>query len=467
MIVVVGLSHRTAPLSVRERLAFSKDEILSLLRALRRQPEVGEALLLSTCNRVELVAAASSAATGLDALALVARRALTQRAPTADRHVYQHEGGAAVLHLFRVATSLDSLVVGEPQILGQVKAAYDAARQAETVGPILHRVVTRAIRAAKRARSTTAIGSGQVSVPSVALDLAERIFGSLQGKAALLLGSGKMGESIAHLLHQAGADLRVIGRNSARVSELSQRFGAEGYGWDSLEAALVEADVVVTSTSAPHHVVDHAMVSRARRHRRGRSLFFIDVAVPRDIDPAVNALDGVFLYNVDDLAHVVAGAVADRQREAESAELIVREEADSYERWLGGEQVTPTIRELRRYFEGVFNAEVDRTLRGRLKHLSEAERQAVQCMVDAALKKALHVPSSRLRQLARGEAGDDPALAEQWAQVVQELFPLDAHERRSGASAAPESSAPGGGEPPESMGRVCSRASIAAGSNSR
>ncbi len=423
MIVVVGLSHRSAPLAVRERLALSAEQIIALLRELLREPEVGESMMISTCNRVELVLGACvEGRVDTAALVEVAKRALSGLAPNAERHLYSHEGEAAVRHLFRVAASLDSLVVGEPQILGQVKAAFDIARRANTVGVVLHRVVSRALRTAKKARTQTGIGAGQVSVPSVALDLAESIFGSLDGRVAALVGSGDMGETVAKLLHQAGASVLVVGRNQARVADLAQRFDGQGYGWDGLEEAIVKADIVVTSTSAPHYVVDHALAIRARKQRRGRSLFFIDVAVPRDVDPAVDDLDGVFLYNVDDLAHVVAESLADRRREAEAAEAIVLADARDYERWLDGEQVTPTIRALHRHFEAVFETELERSLRCKLKHLSDSDRASVRRMLAAALNKALHVPSSRLRRLARGEGADDLLVAETMAQVIQELF---------------------------------------------
>ena len=472
MIVVVGLSHRSAPLSVRERLALSSAEIPVFLRELRQHPEVGEALLISTCNRVELVVSARELAKGdLSALVKIARSALAHRAPNADRHLYHYQGGEAVRHLFRVAASLDSLVVGEPQILGQVKAAFDTACQAKTVGAVLHRVVSRALRAAKRARSQTAIGAGQVSVSSVALDLAEQIFGSLDGRTVVLLGSGEMGETVARLLHQSGAKVLVVGRNADRIAALALRFDAQGLSMAELEAALTKADVVVTSTSAPHYVVDHALVSRVRKQRRGRSLFFIDVAVPRDVDPAVGELDGVFLYNVDDLAHVVSESVADRQREAEEAERIVLSEAADYERWLGGEQVTPTIVALRSHFESVISSELERSLRGKLKHLSQTDREALKRMTEAAVNKLLHAPSSRLRRAARGDAGDDQSLADQWASALDELFALEGGAVSERPSIEPPAHSPEGEATragAESMGRSrVNDDSLAAGSTIR
>jgi glutamyl-tRNA reductase len=338
-------------------------------------------------------------------------------------HLYTHTGGDAVRHLFRVAASLDSLVLGEPQILGQVKDAYDLARESGTVGTVLHRLIPRAIRAAKRVRSETTIGAGQVSVPSVAVDLARQIFGDLSRHRAALVGSGEMGEAVAKLLRQGGSRLFVLGRNQERVGEIARAIDGEPRGLHELRATLAEADVVVTTTSAPGFVVDAETVAWARKARRGRSLFFIDLAVPRDVDPSVGALDGVFLYNVDDLSSVVAESFASRRREAEHAERIVREEAESYERWADAEQATPTIVALRERLGGILLAEVDRSLSGKLRHLGGEERAALAVMVDAALNKMLHSASTRLRALASEPASRTEL--EQAASALRDLFELD------------------------------------------
>ena len=239
MIVVVGMSHRHAPIEVRETLALDRKAIQAMLQKLLDEPGVGEAMLLSTCNRVELIVASAEGPLGaLDPVELAAKASLQARAPSCEPHLYCRQSADAVRHLFRVASSLDSLVRGEPQILGQVKDAFELARAAGTVGPTLHRVVTRALKAAKRVRTETAIGSGQVSVPTVALDLAEQIFGDLEGRSVALVGSGEMAEAIARLLRQAGTRLLVVGRNRARVDELAKRFQGEPLKWHRLEEAL-------------------------------------------------------------------------------------------------------------------------------------------------------------------------------------------------------------------------------------
>ncbi|MEB2312173.1 MAG: glutamyl-tRNA reductase [Sorangiineae bacterium] len=421
---MVGLSHRTASISVRELIAIPKDIAPRVLAELVARPSVREAMLVSTCNRVEVVAAGERADAELGEVARDVTRALVERAPGLGEHLYVHEGAAGVRHLFRVASSLDSLVLGEPQILGQVKDAFEAARAAGTLGPRLHRVVSRAIRAAKRVRSTTMIGSGLVSVPSVAVDLARQIFGDLRGRSVVLIGSGEMAETAARLLAGAGARLSVVGRNELRVAELARLVAGEPRPWSDLRAALVEADVVITSTSAPAYVVELELVSSLRKQRRGRSLFFIDLAVPRDVDPAVDGLDNVFLYNVDDLSRVVADSVSSRAREAERAEAIVAEETAGYERWEEAAQVTPTVVALRSRLRRVLYAELDHSLRTKLKHLGAGERDALRRMLDAALNKMLHGPTARLRELAV-EHGEEGPSVDQMTSMLGELFALD------------------------------------------
>ncbi len=424
MITVVGLNHRTAPIDVRERIALPKDQVPSALREVVNKAHIGEAMLISTCNRVELVTAGRSPTDDLMATAEEAADALAAIAPEVERHLYVYAGADAVRHLFRVASSLDSLVLGEPQILGQVKDAFELARKTGTVGRSLHRTVPRALRTAKRVRTETALGAGQVSVPSVAVDLARQIFGEIRGKNVVLIGSGEMAETVAKLLRNGGSRLIVVGRNAARVAVLSRAVEGEGWSWDKLPEALVEADVVVTSTSAPGFVVGRELLASLRRKRKGRSLFFIDLAVPRDVEPQVEALDGVFLYNVDDLSKVVAETLASRQREADRAETIVTEETLGWERWADAEQVTPAVVLLRERFSSVFRAELDKSLRGKLSHLGEEDRQALEVMLESALNKLLHAPTRRLREISI-EQRSDASRGERLALTLDELFALE------------------------------------------
>jgi glutamyl-tRNA reductase len=427
MIAVVGLSHRTAPIAVREKLAIPSEDVPAVLAQLLACPAIAEAMLISTCNRVEVVVAARAGKKAdLRAVAEQAKGVLLTRAPNAGAHLYAHAGQDAVKHVFRVAASLDSLVVGESQILGQVKEAFEIARKAGTVGPALNRGVARAIHTAKLVRTQTAIGTGQVSVPTVAVDLAAQIFGDLRGHTVVLVGAGEMAENVARLLRGAGAALFVVGRTFERARELAERVDAEPRAWSELAATLVKADVVITSTSAPTHVISYEDVAKLRRSRRGRSLFFIDLAVPRDVEPRVDSLDGTFLYNIDDFSRIVAESLSSRQKEAARAEELVLHEVEGYGRWAESELATPTIVALRRRFGGTLQAELDRSLKGKLKHLGEDDRAALNKMMEAALNKMLHLPTVRLRELATN-LGEGYA-NEELLTALRELFALDSVE---------------------------------------
>lgn len=471
MIVVVGVSHQAAPIEVREQLALSHQAAQPFVHELMANSAVREAMVLSTCNRVEVIAAGDNALKeSLEQVATACANQLLVRAPDAASFVYRHVGGDAVRHLFRVAASLDSMVLGEPQILGQLKQAFDSACKHGTVGSALHRAIPRALRAAKRVRSETAIGSGQVSVPSVAVDLSRQIFGELAGKTALLVGSGDMGQTVARLLRGAGARLLVLGRNPSTVQRISDEVSGEPRTLADLKASLTEADVVVTSTSAPSHVVNEELVAGVRRSRRGRSLFFIDLAVPRDVDPRVADLDGIFLYNVDDFSQVVAKSLESRKRERDAAERIISVAAEGYERWAEAEQVTPVIKALRARFSQIMHAELERSLRGRLKDLGAEEREALRKMVDASINKILHEPSRALRSLA-SERGRDAEFRDAAVEAIATLFSLDASlaepPRTSGAYQTKSSAPPSAGAGPEAGSLTPAAQEDAASSPSR
>jgi glutamyl-tRNA reductase len=429
VIVVVGLSHRTAPIEVRERAALPEEQMNEFLRELVNSEAVGEALVVSTCNRMEVVVAPRPGGVQLlepsiEAVTLT----LAGRVPGVSEHLYRLAGKDALHHLFSVASSLDSMVMGEPQILGQVKDALDAGRRAGTVGPQLTRAVGHAVRAAKRVRSETAIGAGQVSVPSVAVGLARDIFGSsLSGRVAVLVGSGEMGETAAKLLIQAGARLIIVGRNRERTEQLCRELGGEARALDQLQKTLGEADVVITATSASGFVIDLDAVKSIHKKRRGRSLFLIDLAVPRDVEPAVADLESVYLYNVDDLSKIVQDSLSTRQREAERAYEILSQEIASFGRSLDAELVTPTVVALRGRVEGILRAELDRTLKGRLKHLGAEEQEALSRMVEAQVNKLLHSPTRSLRQLATDESSRFE-LASQLS-LLDDLFELEAADK--------------------------------------
>lgn len=418
MIVVVGLSHKTAPIGIRERLAVGRDELPRLLDQLVATEAVREAVVLSTCNRVE-VFAAPTMGQPLDATrSFVLSKLVAMGGEVARPHLQSKEGKDAIRHLFRVASSLDSLVVGEPQILGQLKDAIVAAREARALGQTLGKAMLRAIRVGKRVRHETAIGAGQVSVSSVSVDLAQEIFGDLDGRKAALVGAGEMAEAAARLLAKAGAKIIVLNRSPARANLLAQDVGGEPRTMADLEKTLTEVDIAIASTSSPTHVITTDLVKRVRKARRGRSLFLIDIAVPRDIDPAVNELDGVYLYDVDDLSRIVAESLEGRAAEAVRAEAIIDEETAAFEQWTLEREFTPTIAKMFARTRGVLASELERSLSGRLKHLGPAEKEALVAMIGAATNKLLHGPVSRLRELA----GD--ARADIYVEAVQDLFEL-------------------------------------------
>ena len=428
MIVVVGVSHQNASIEVRERFALAADRVPELLREIVARPEVGEALLISTCNRVELVAAAASGAS-LENVALACHSALSALGRSGgigslpETVLATRIGGDAVRHLFNVAASLDSMVLGEPQILGQVKDAYETAKTAGTVGAVLHRTLARAIHTAKLVRSRTSIGSGQVSVPTVAADYARRIFGNLTGRTVLLVGSGEMAETVARLLQSSGARILVVGRTLEKAEALAQAVSGSARAWSDLRSVLPEADVVITSTSAPGIVIDEEMVGRARRSRRGRNQFYIDLAVPRDVSPAIEALDGVFLYNIDDFSRLVSESLATRSREAERASSIIDEEARAFDRWADAEQATPIVVSLRARIRAALGIELERSFRGKLRHLGANERAALETMLDASVNRVLHTPTTRLRDAAADQSLDGPGFTE-LATAVDRLFAL-------------------------------------------
>ncbi len=422
MIVVVGLSYRTAPIEVRERAAFPDADVPAFLQGLIGAGHLREAFVISTCNRVELVGAPSGTSSeALERAAHACAEALCARTGGLERYIYSYSGQRAVEHLFRVASSLDSLVLGEPQILGQLKQGFELGRKSGAIGPVLHRAVPRAVRAAKRVRTETTIGTGQVSVPTVAVDLATQIFSDLSGRTVLLLGAGEMGRGVARLLADVGARIVVLGRRMENARQLAGEINGEARLLDDLPASLTEADIVVSGTSSPEPVISEALVRSVRRARRGRNLFLIDLAVPRDVEPSVGSLEGTFLYNIDDLSHVVEHSLTGRRREAEQAQRILNEETRGFERWAEAEQATPLIKALRARMRTAFEVELERSLRGRLRDLDSEQRAAVVKMLDASINRILHLPTARLREEAIND--EDVSLAEIGA-TLEELFHL-------------------------------------------
>jgi glutamyl-tRNA reductase len=424
LILVVGLSHRTAPVDVRERLAAGADALPVVLARLASRPELAEVMFLSTCNRVEVMALATRGPDPVDAARRAIRDELARHggAGTGDAlapYLYEKQDDEAVGHIFRVAASLDSMVLGEPQILGQVKDAYEAALAAGALKGTLGRCVSRAFSVAKRVRTETAIGAGTVSISSVAVDLARSVFGDLGDRTVLLLGAGEMAEAAARSLGRGARTLRICNRSFERAATLAGEMEAAAVPWTDLEAELAQADVVVASTASPTYVVTQSIVKRAMKARKGRTLLFVDIAVPRNVEPAVHKIDNVYVFNVDDLEKQVARGLEARHAEVATAERIVGEETKEFLAWHRGLEVQPTVVAMRARARAVFFSELERSLGGRLKHLGDGDRAALSQMLDSALGKLLHGPTTKLK--ARAAAGDD---ASELAAAMRFLFDL-------------------------------------------
>jgi len=421
--VVVGLSHRTAPVEVRERLAVAPEQLEEELREIVARGHFDEALLISTCNRVELYGVSMNPT----AAAQSARNTLASRLPnsTSEDVFYSERGVAVVRHAFRVASSLDSLVVGEPQILGQVKEAFDAATNAGTAGTLIGRCFSHAFSTAKRVRNETGIAEGTVSVSSIACELARKIFGNLDGRRTLLLGAGEMGEGAARNLRQTGTQLHVINRSEARAEALAKSCGGRAIPYERLTTELAEADVVIASTASTKFILTPELMKGVVRSRRHRPLFIIDIAVPRDVDPRIGTMDNVFVYDVDDLQQVAEQNLAVRAREAAQAERIIEEEVESFLKWRRSLELAPTIVALRKQFGDVADEELRRAL-GRLQGLSQSDRAAFEAMARSLVNKLLHRPMMHLK------AGAEEPDGAQLIDAVRRVFALTEHDDAEG-----------------------------------
>ena len=397
-LVLIGVNHRTAPVEVRERFAIPEARLPEAVKSLASHPGVEEAMIVSTCNRVEILARTSDASTGLDGFF----RNFYGFDPAPYRqYLYEFRGTDAVRHVFRVASSLDSMIVGEPQILGQVKEAYATARAVGAVNSQLDALLTRAFAVAKRVRNETAVATSAVSVASVAVDLAKKIFGNLDGKSVYLVGAGKMCELAArHLLAHGAKQIYVSNRTYDRAVTLARKFNGEALPFEQLYETVPRADIVISSTGAPHAIFRKEHGERFLKDRRNRPMFFIDIAVPRDVDPEMNKLDGIFVYDIDDLQQVVSGHVADRHVEAEHAEAIVQMEVEKFQARLQTLDVVPTIVSLQEHLETVRQAEIDR-VRGRLGNLTPEQEMAVEALTRGIVNKIMHTPITTLKSAAR------------------------------------------------------------------
>jgi glutamyl-tRNA reductase len=416
-LAIIGVNHKTAPISVRERIAISREDLPETTRALASVPGVSECMIVSTCNRVELVAAVDSPDT--DLTAFLQDRFGLDRAELAP-HIYDHRDKDAVRHLFRMAASLDSMVVGEPQILGQVKEAFAVARTAGTVSGQLEHLLQSAFAAAKKARSETGIGSNTVSIASVAVDMARKIFGSLQGRTVFLVGAGKMSELAArHLVQQGAGTILVTNRTHERARRMAEEFQGsivpQVVPFEQLYEAASSADIVISSTGAPHHIFRPEHGQAFMQRRRNRPMFFIDIAVPRDVDPAMNKLDGIFVYDIDDLQQVAVAHMEERNREASDAETLIAGEVERFHQRQRTVNLAPAIVELQRKAEDIRQAEMQR-MHARLGTLTAEQLAAVEALTRGLVNKFLHPPMQAIKQAAReGDSVRLEALCDAWS----------------------------------------------------
>ncbi|MGW8311777.1 MAG: glutamyl-tRNA reductase [Desulfuromonadales bacterium] len=419
-IVIVGLSHKTAPVEIRERLAFAPTAMERPLRQMLELPPVAEGLIVSTCNRVELCAATKDPEAAMAAL----RRFLAEyheiSAEEIQASLYSYQGEEAIRHLFRVASSLDSMVLGEPQILGQIKTAYGYAAEFKTAGLILNRFLHKAFSVAKRVRTETAIASNAVSVSFAAVELARKIFDRLDNKGVMIIGAGEMCELAArHFVTNGVSKVLVTNRTFERAEKLAAEFNGKAVHFDYFVDHLAEVDIVMTSTGAPNFILGQRQMEEVLKRRKNRPMFLIDIAVPRDIDPKVNDLDNAYLYDVDDLQGVVQANLKERQKEASKAEAIVEQEIGQFYQWLGNLEVKPTIIALRRKLEEIRQQELDKTF-GNLKELTANQRKSIEAMAGAIINKVLHQPTAILKRTQNDSSAED------YIDAVRVLFDLPA-----------------------------------------
>jgi glutamyl-tRNA reductase len=391
-IVVLGLNHKTAPVEIREKLSFSGAEVEETLPLLKGLPEVREAMFLSTCNRVEVYFACDDVQSASDSLKAFLAAYHEIPLDLFSSCLYLHNSHEAVRHVFRVASSLDSMVLGEPQILGQIKDAYRLALKHRASGVVINRLLHKAFSVAKRVRTETGVASNAVSISYAAVELSRKIFGNLAGKVAMLIGAGEMAELAAqHLLRNGVERIVVANRTFERGLKLAEGFGGEAIRFEELHEQLVNVDIVISSTGAPHMVVTAENVKAMMRKRRMRPIFFIDIAVPRDIDPAINDLDNAYVYDIDDLQNVIEANISERQHEALKAERIVEEEAFKFKDWLKVLEVAPTISSLHDKAEIIRRQEIKKSL-GHLKDLSAEHQAAIDVLTHSIVHKLLHDP---------------------------------------------------------------------------
>ena len=401
-IIVVGLSHKTATVEIREKVAFSPNQIEKPLRELVSLDEIVEGVIVSTCNRVEIYATTRDIAGGIARIKRFMADYHHIPFEVLESHLYSHHSEAAIRHVFRVASSLDSMVVGEPQILGQIKTSYGYAAEYKSSGIILNRFLHKAFSVAKRVRTETKIASSAVSVAFAAVELAKKILGNLSDKTVMLIGAGEMCELAAkHFLNSGARGVMVTNRTFERAERLAEEFDGEAVPFEELFQHLHRADIVLSSTGAPHVIIGPRDVEEVVKRRRFKPMFFIDIAVPRDIDPKVDDLENAYLFTVDNLQEIVQANLAQRNLEAEKAEEIINQEIGQFFKWLSSLEVTPTIVALRNHFDEIRKAELEKTL-ANWKDLPPDAEKRLESLTMAMMNKLLHTPTTVLKKAGQG-----------------------------------------------------------------
>lgn len=404
-IIVAGLSHKTAPVEIREKVTFPEQVLSDALHVLIGYPSINEAVILSTCNRMEIYVVASDIEKGKDNITQFICDYHQLKRDKLEKYLYFHEDNRSVLHLFRVASSLDSMVLGEAQILGQVKTAYNAAFEAEATSTILNRLFRHALLSGKRVRTETEIGESAVSISYAAVELAKKVFESLNGRTAMLVGAGEMIELTAtHLVSNGVSKVIVTNRTFERAESLASKYNGTAVAFNDFVDHMVHADIVISSTGAPHCVITKQHVSHVMQKRKNKPIFFIDIAVPRDVDPEVANLYNVFAYDIDDLDSVVQTNLEERKKAAGIAEEIVEVEVSNFNSWLTSLEVAPVIATLRRKAEEIRIKELEKHLR-KLPNLTESEINTLNALTSAIINKMLHKPIVNLKQCANQKDG--------------------------------------------------------------
>ena len=418
-LILVGVNHKTTPVEIREKLAFTKGKIEESVNHLFNFPDIIEHTILSTCNRVEIYARANSQDSAIKSIKQFICDFHQLSLVELEDHFYSYSNKEAVEHLFRVSSSLDSMILGEAQILGQVKEAYSLARDLRSTGLVLNQLFEKAFSIAKKVREETGIAERSVSISSAAVELAQKIFDDLENHTVMLVGTGEMAELAAkHLISYGDKTVYVTSRTYERAANLARTLNGSALDFEAFKNELHRADIVITSTSAPNFIIKKEIVEKAIHERKNKPIFFIDIAVPRDIEPDVNDLENVYLYDIDDLQVVVSANIKEREKEAKNAMNFISQEVTKFNNWVGALDAVPTIVEIRKKAENIRKQEIEKTLK-KISHLSEDDKQLLRQMSSSMINKILHKPTIKLKQKTQSEDGHV------YLKAIRHLFHLD------------------------------------------